>query len=644
MGIFRRRKHEEATVRDLAMLLSGNTDVRGGAEALKNSSFWACVMLLARQEATLPIHAYAEDSNGVKSKLPKDHYLNMLLHHPHPGMTGYQFRFFMALNFELHGQACAILKRGKNGLVTGMYPVSPSQLVAVTTDGCTRYTLTPTHTTYDEEDILFIHNTPNGYTSVLSPVAYAQDEIDLEDRCKTMQRDYFKGSSYVGNIIKTPKLKPEARAELKAMFDSMKGFKNIVVEEGINVTPLQVAAGDVGRLIEASSWSSKEVAKRFGIMPFFIGDAGAPMANTEQQGIVMNAWTLGPRLVAWEEALSEALCASHQYIKFNMSGLARGDMATRGSYYNTMIMNGIMSIDEIRALEDLPPIGKERGGNEHFFPLNYGTAKGVADGIYNQNPWNAESKEGDKLTEDNHKETLEEKKKRELKFVEDAKRPAKTSRKKLEKLIRDQLKKEIAKLRELIATGQPTDHVLKDWTEWLNANAKELAPMYKALYIDVIKRMLPTVRKQTGLDTEVADERIDGFAGEYAASFLARHDSYVHARLKATIDTDNFEDSITSLSSELPITESEEEVTRTAGAFSVFLYSALGVTYMHSVAQPDACAFCSKLDGKVCSVNGYILAKGDDVSDGEGYLRHIDKNYRHPPYHTHCSCFMAPGE
>ena len=186
--------------------------------------------------------------------------------------------------------------------------------------------------------------------------------------------------------------------------------------------------------------------------------------------------------------------------------------------------------------------------------------------------------------------------------------------------------------------------MLRDWTEWLNVNAKEMAPQYKELYIDVIKRMLPTVRKQTGLDTEVADARIEGFAGEYANSFVARHDGYVHGRLKGTIGTENFEDSIKSLKDTLPIEESGEEVTRTAGAFSVFLYSALGVTYMHSVAQPDACAFCSQLDGKVCSVNGYVLAKGDDVADGEGYVRHIEKNYRHPPYHTHCSCFMAPGE
>ena len=39
-----------------------------------------------------------------------------------------------------------------------------------------------------------------------------------------------------------------------------------------------------------------------------------------------------------------------------------------------------------------------------------------------------------------------------------------------------------------------------------------------------------------------------------------------------------------------------------------------------------------------------LVDKGSDVDLGDGSIRHIDKNYRHPPFHSHCRCSVAPGE
>ena len=50
-------------------------------------------------------------------------------------------------------------------------------------------------------------------------------------------------------------------------------------------------------------------------------------------------------------------------IKFNLNGFARATMEKRGNFYQIMFRNNLMTTNEIRALEDLPPV---EGGDRRF--------------------------------------------------------------------------------------------------------------------------------------------------------------------------------------------------------------------------------------------------------------------------------------
>ena len=60
-------------------------------------------------------------------------------------------------------------------------------------------------------------------------------------------------------------------------------------------------------------------------------------------------------------------------IKGNMSGFARATMEKRGNFYQIMFRNGIMSVNEIRALEDLSPVkdGDKRYLSRDLCPAEY---------------------------------------------------------------------------------------------------------------------------------------------------------------------------------------------------------------------------------------------------------------------------------
>ena len=633
LGKFRKKKNESFRVE-----FSGSeSSVIRLPEALENSSFWSCVVNLSRLYATLPFHAYQMDSKGSSSPMPEDRALSQLILKPCPNMSAYQWRYIMGFNFEMHGAAYAIIERSRSGIPIALYPVSPASLVSHWKNDRLYFLYSPTGYDYASSEMLQIYNTPTGYGTVLSPVAYARTDLELEEKCKKMQQDYYNGGSVLGKIIKVPSQFTDAQQDaLKAKFDSQRGYKNLVVNERISVDQIQIPTNDIARLSESQKWSSAEVARRFNVPLFFLGDSSVTYGNAEQQGLQMAIYCLNPRVKAWEMAFKD-LCQKDQYVKFSLEGLMRGDHTARSAFYHNAIMDGWMSINEVRAKEDLAPIDD---GDTHFFPMNYGSLGDVAAGKYASNPgsiWNTEESNA-------NKNVLDEKKRHDRAFIEEASAPAKSTRSKLIAMVRAQLKAEISKLRELIATGQPADSVLSDFTAWLEENAKEVQPAYKELYLSILRKMLPVVKKEVGSDIAVGDDKLAGFADSYATSMVSRHQGKVYKALSSEIGTENFEDASVELQDNLPVETAEEEVHRSTNAFSVFLYSNLGIQYMHIVASIEACPFCSSLDGKVCQVNGYVLNKDTDQDDGEGGVRHINKNYKHPPFHSHCSCGVAPGK
>ena len=609
-------------------------------DSLSNSNFWSCVVNLSRLYATLPLHAYQTEKNGSSKQMDDERLLSKLLSSPCPNMNAYQWRFIMGFNFEMHGLALAIIERSRSGLPIQLYPVSPSVMLGHWKDGELYFMHTTTGTDYPSKDVLQLYNTPTGYGTVLSPLKYAKDDLELEQQCKRMQSEYYNGGSVIGKIIKVPaNFNDEQMDKVKAKFDSAKGYRNIVVNERMSVDQIQIPTSDISKLTEAQKWSSSEVARRFNVPLFFLGDSSVTYGNAEQQGLQMVIYCLNPRVKAWEMAFKSSICQQGQYIKFSLEGLMRGDHAARSAFYHNAIMDGWMSINEVRAKEDLAPIDD---GDTHFFPMNYASVKDIASGKYASTGGNA----WDVPTEEKTKKemSLQEKKLHDIAYVEEATAPARNSRAKLQALVRKQLKAEIKKMREPIATGQTVDHILSDFTKWLQDNAKEMQPQYKAIYLDVLKRMVPVVAKEVGTKQEVDDGKLDDFASAYSTSLVSRHQGQVYKALSPTVGTEDFDQACTDLQDDLPVTTAEEEVNRSSNAFSVFIYGALNVQYMHVVASPDACPFCSKLDRKVVSVDGYFLQKGTDEDDGEGGVRHIQKNYRHPPFHSHCSCSVAPGK
>jgi HK97 family phage portal protein len=119
----------------------------------------------------------------------------------------------------------------------------------------------------------------------------------------------------------------------------------------IQLTPLDSAL-DVAR-----QWSLRDVALAFGVAPYMLGVPGdsSTYANVESRMIELRAFTLLPWVRRIESTL-DAQFPRGTTLKIKTAGLERADTKTRYDAYAVGINAGFLTPDDVRSLEDMPPL------------------------------------------------------------------------------------------------------------------------------------------------------------------------------------------------------------------------------------------------------------------------------------------------
>ena len=137
----------------------------------------------------------------------------------------------------------------------------------------------------------------------------------------------------------------------------------MVLEGGTKWQPLNINPDDA-QMLESRAFSVEEVCRFFGVPPFMIGHTQKSTSwgsGLSEQTMGFQKFTLRRRLKRVEQAIKKQLLspgdrASGVGVEFNLEGLLRGDSAQRASFYKEMTGIGAMTINEVRAKENLPPV------------------------------------------------------------------------------------------------------------------------------------------------------------------------------------------------------------------------------------------------------------------------------------------------
>jgi len=146
-----------------------------------------------------------------------------------------------------------------------------------------------------------------------------------------------------------------------------------VLPNGVKAHELS-GSNEAAQFLETRQYQVIEICRAFRVPPHMIQDlTRSTYSNIEVQGTEFVQHCLLPHLKRWEAAISRDLIVDDEryFAEHSVSGLLRGDHASRSAYYVSALQNGWMTINEVRELENLNPIGEE--GDKHYIQMNMQT-------------------------------------------------------------------------------------------------------------------------------------------------------------------------------------------------------------------------------------------------------------------------------
>src|SRR5690606_14847170 len=129
-----------------------------------------------------------------------------------------------------------------------------------------------------------------------------------------------------------------------------------VLNETTDFQPIAWNPTDM-QLLEARKFALHEIALMFGLPLSFLGveQASRTYTNTEQEGLSLVKYSLRGPLARFEQALSQHLPRG-TWAKANLDAFLRSDTLTRYQAHAIALQAKFLTDDEVRALEDLPPL------------------------------------------------------------------------------------------------------------------------------------------------------------------------------------------------------------------------------------------------------------------------------------------------
>ena len=355
--------------------------------ALNFSAVFCAVNIIAGSIASLPLHVYRRVGEGSKEPY-RDHSLYDLLHNqPNSEMTSYVFREILQQHCLLMGNAYAEIIPDRLGRPAELWPVNPgavnvrrdekNMIVYEIDEGGGEKRLVPAERMFHMPGLGFDGRV--GY----SVLAKARETFGLGLAMEEFQARFYGQGTNIGSVLEHPgRLSPEAHERLVKDLQEKRGgltqaHKSMVLEEGMKFVKTGMPLEDA-QFLESRVFQIGEIARWFNLPPHKLKELSrATYSNIEQQQIEFLQDSIRPWAVRWEQHISWKLLRQGErrvvFAEFNLDGLQRGDTKSRMEAYAALRNVGAINADEIRAKENMNPIG-DLAGEMYWRPLNMGDA------------------------------------------------------------------------------------------------------------------------------------------------------------------------------------------------------------------------------------------------------------------------------
>lgn len=378
-NIFAKRDVAPSRVGDNRVIIVRQAGVTVTPEtALTFSAVYRAISYISQTVALLPWGVY--ENYTPKANDPV-HW--MLSRRPNPEMSPFDFKRLLTAHALSWGNGYAEIEFNGAGVPVHLWPMHPATVLPMRDEhGELFYRCFNSNGSYVDlpaYKVFHIRNIGSDGIVGYSTIGLAARTIGMGIAAEKFGSNLFERQAIPSGVLETEKqLSEEAATRLQSSFtDAYSGASNagevMVLEEGMKFRELTFKPEDL-QFIQSRQFSVEEIARWFGLPPHKLSDMSrATFSNIENLSIAVVNDAILPWCKPFEEEGDYKLLSKRRgdvYTKMNIRGLLRGDNASRADYYTKMLQNGVYCINDVRFLEDMPPI---EHGDKHFVPLNQTT-------------------------------------------------------------------------------------------------------------------------------------------------------------------------------------------------------------------------------------------------------------------------------
>jgi len=350
----------------------------------------ACIRLIAETAASLPLEVYQVIDGKTVEPEQYGAQANLLRREPNEQATAFQV-WAHSLSAMLGWGNAFLLKSKSRGEVVALYPLDPSRVGPRVEDGQVVFYVRNSNQPHDPkgtrlttDDVLHIPgllvNDP--YIGV-SPIGLHRQTLGNAISQLEYSSRFFANDGSPGGIIKVPtQLTKEKREEIKEAWESRHRGASAahrigILSGGAEFSSVGINLRDA-QYIEGAEASTRDICRIFGVPAGMIDAAAFTTRTTPEEDMSRFLLRLTPWMRRLESALENdkdlfpdidmpGMVDNDPCVRFDTNHLVRADLSARFSAYTSARQGGWMSANEIREMENLPPV--EGGDTVQITPV-----------------------------------------------------------------------------------------------------------------------------------------------------------------------------------------------------------------------------------------------------------------------------------
>lgn len=335
-------------------------------DAMRLSAVFACLRLLSEAIATMPLDTFARGHQGTRRPhRPRPDYL--AFQPPQGSRIDYLSQVMLSLLTD--GNAFVATPRRPDGTPLTLVVIDPRK-VKVQQDARGEISYKVGEDVYTDWDVMHIPGMRMpGALRGLSPLAYASETADLGLAAQQFGAGFFNNGALPAGLIEAPGEFSRSAAERAAsMWDARhRGPANAgrvaVLTGGAKFTQVSVAPEEA-QFLQVRAFQVADIARFFGVPPHLIADASNSTSwgsGLAEQNLAFGQFSLRPWVDRIEDAHGRLLTTHGMpdvFVKLNMDALLRAGTKERYDAHAVGLDSGFLTADEVRRMEDLPPLPK----------------------------------------------------------------------------------------------------------------------------------------------------------------------------------------------------------------------------------------------------------------------------------------------